>query len=82
MPLFDFECQSCQHRWEDMVRGGVIPPCPQCAANDVNKLPSFGHAKVPLVLSPGGGSIELKTTERTSKGWKVQPVITHNKPKP
>lgn len=81
MPLFDLECQTCQHRWEDMVRGGVIPPCPQCAATSVNKLPSFGRVKVPIDLPTSGGSLELKKTERTKDGWKMQPVIKYDKPK-
>jgi putative FmdB family regulatory protein len=80
MPLFDLECQACQHRWEDMVRGGEMPPCPKCAATNVNKLPTFGRAVVPIELPTGGGSVEFKKTERTKDGWKVQPVITH-KPK-
>ena len=84
MPLFDLECQACQHRWEDMVRGGEIPPCPKCAAASVVKLPSFGRVKVPIDIGtgPGGGSVEFRKTERTKGGWKVQPVIKHNKPKP
>jgi putative FmdB family regulatory protein len=80
MPLFDLECQACQHRWEDMVRGGEIPPCPKCSATNVNKLPSLGSVTVPIELPTGGGSVEFKKTERTKNGWKVRPVIKH-KPK-
>jgi len=64
------------------VRDGEIPPCPQCAATDVAKLPSFGKVKIPIEVPSGGGSVEFKKTERTKTGWKVQPVIKHNKPKP
>lgn len=81
MPLFDLECQACQHRWEDMVRGGDIPPCPKCAATNVNKLPSFGRVKIPFELPKSGGSVELKQTERTKDGWKVQPVFKYDKQK-
>lgn len=81
MPLFDLECQACQHRWEDMVRGGEIPPCPKCAATNVNKLPSFGRAVVPIELPTGGGSVEFVPGPRTAKGTKMRPIIKHNKPK-
>jgi putative FmdB family regulatory protein len=76
MPLFDLECQACQHRWEDMVRGGEIPPCPQCGAADAQKIPSVGRVQSPFVFPKDGGSVEFKRTERTKDGWKVQPVIT------
>ncbi len=83
MPLFDLECQACQHRWEDMVRGGESPPaCPKCGAADVAKIPSLGLAKVPIELPTKGGSVEFVPTERTSKGQKFRPVIKHGKPKP
>jgi putative FmdB family regulatory protein len=84
MPLFDLECQACQHRWEDMVRGGETPPpCPKCASADVAKIPSLGLAKVPIDIGtgPGGGSVEFVPTERTSKGQKLRPIIKRNKPK-
>ncbi|KAB2899522.1 MAG: hypothetical protein F9K40_10200 [Kofleriaceae bacterium] len=71
MPLFDLECQACKHRWEDMVRSGEIPPCPQCAATDVAKLPTVGLMKKPDFVPTPGTSIEFNTGPRTSKGTKV-----------
>jgi putative FmdB family regulatory protein len=69
MPLFDLECQACQHRWEDMVRGGdVLPPCPECSATDVLKLLTVGLMKKPDYVPTPGTSIELKTSPRDSKG--------------
>lgn len=65
MPLFDLECAECQHRWEDMVRQDVIPPCPACGASGANKLPTVGfiglgdlkvapHQRVEMTLNPDG----------------------------
>ncbi len=68
MPLFDFECQSCQHRWEAFVRGGELPACPACAAADVAKLPTIGLMKKPDYVPTPGTSIELNTSPRDSKG--------------
>lgn len=32
--LFDFECQSCQHVFDDMVKPDVhSAPCPRCAGD-------------------------------------------------
>lgn len=30
MPLYEFECQACQHRFEELVKLGEVPPCPRC----------------------------------------------------
>ena len=43
MPLFDFECSACQHRYEAMSRSGEpLPPCPSCGATEVQKIPGLG----------------------------------------
>lgn len=41
MPLFDFQCKSCGHEFEGLVRGQVTPPCPHCAGHDLERLPSL-----------------------------------------
>jgi putative FmdB family regulatory protein len=50
MPLFDFECRACQHRFEAMSRyGEAAPACPNCSSAEVDKIPGFGtiRTKVP-----------------------------------
>ena len=50
MPLYDFECRACQHRYEAMGRyGEANPPCPECGSQDIEKIPSMGTigTKVP-----------------------------------
>ena len=37
MPLFDFQCQACQHGFEALVRADALPPCPQCGSTNVAK---------------------------------------------
>lgn len=32
MPIFDFKCRQCGHRFEELVRGDQTPACPKCAA--------------------------------------------------
>ena len=29
MPLYEFKCRACGHRFEDLVRIGEIPECPK-----------------------------------------------------
>ena len=41
MPLFDFGCRSCGHRFEALVRAQDPPAsCPACGAADLERLPS------------------------------------------
>lgn len=68
MPLFDLECQACNHRWEHMVRDGQLPPCPECAATDVIKLPTIGAIAKPKFVPTPGTSVEFNMGPREKGG--------------
>ena len=39
MPLFDFRCRACEHKFEVLVRHDTPPPaCPKCHATDLERL--------------------------------------------
>jgi putative FmdB family regulatory protein len=43
MPLYEFECLSCRHEFEALVRGTDRPTCPACGSHDLQRLASaFG----------------------------------------
>ena len=31
MPLYEFKCRACGHRFEELVRLGETPVCPKCS---------------------------------------------------
>ena len=37
MPLYDYQCQACGHRFEALVRSGDTPVCPECASAALDK---------------------------------------------
>jgi putative FmdB family regulatory protein len=37
MPLFEYRCESCGHRFEQLTRAGVAPACPKCDGNQLEK---------------------------------------------
>ncbi len=37
MPLYDYQCQACGHRFEALVRSGSTPICRQCASSTLEK---------------------------------------------
>ena len=57
MPLFDFVCESCQHRFEELVSSGETPSCPECEGQKVQRqLPVFavsGGGEAPMPRGPG-----------------------------
>jgi putative FmdB family regulatory protein len=41
MPIHEYECRACGHRFEALVRSGVAPSCPSCQAVDPERLLSL-----------------------------------------
>jgi putative FmdB family regulatory protein len=37
MPLFEYECTGCHHKFEVLVRGSEQPRCPACGSADIEK---------------------------------------------
>ena len=44
MPLYDFRCPSCQHRFEELVKIDEVPNCPACGAVGAERQKSFTAA--------------------------------------
>jgi putative FmdB family regulatory protein len=54
MPLFEYRCESCGHRFEQLTRAGVAPACPKCQGERLEKqLSTFAVS----VQGPSGSSI-------------------------
>ena len=50
MPLFEYQCKTCGHRFEALVVGSRTPSCPRCTSHELEKQHStFGLG------SPGRG---------------------------
>lgn len=44
MPIYDYQCRSCGHRFDQLVKLGETPACPACGASDPQRLSSFSAA--------------------------------------
>lgn len=43
MPIYEYQCRACHHRFEALVRKGDSPVCPACQSAELEKvLSSFG----------------------------------------
>ena len=37
MPIYEYACCVCGHRFETLVRAGTTPQCPSCHSGDLDK---------------------------------------------
>ncbi len=37
MPIFEYVCQECEHRFEAIVLGSKTPKCPKCESRSLNQ---------------------------------------------
>jgi putative FmdB family regulatory protein len=56
MPIYEFICEHCELRFEELVRNGDKPRCPECATNDVRRLLSSFAVHSTSVNLGGGGA--------------------------
>lgn len=38
MPIYEYQCRSCHHQFEQLVRTGDTPACPRCQGQDLERL--------------------------------------------
>lgn len=54
MPMYEYACEKCEHRFETLVFGDETPTCPECESKKLTRLLSMpGLAQV---APSGGGS--------------------------
>ncbi|MEC4889785.1 MAG: zinc ribbon domain-containing protein [Nitrospira sp.] len=56
MPIFEYVCSECKHRFELLLQGSAQAACPKCKATRLEKLiSSFGVGATGSWASPGSG---------------------------
>ena len=70
MPLYEYECRGCHHRFELLVLVSTTPTCPACKGTDLDKLLSISS-----VSSDGTRQRSLGLARNTAK--KVQRDKAH-----
>jgi putative FmdB family regulatory protein len=44
MPIYDYACRQCGHKFELLVLTGTVEACPSCQSQDLERLLSSGFA--------------------------------------
>jgi putative FmdB family regulatory protein len=47
MPLFEYACRSCGHKFEFLTRAGHAPTCPACTSVELEKQLSVFAVRAP-----------------------------------
>ena len=71
LKIFDFRCQSCDHRFEAMVTSSEPQPsCPECESTDCKRLISAPRIDYTRTAANGTQSSDAMTTsiDRWQKG--------------
>ncbi|HSH13487.1 MAG TPA: zinc ribbon domain-containing protein [Desulfurivibrionaceae bacterium] len=55
MPIFDFICSKCGHKFEALVMGKEQPGCPECGGRKLKKQPSAVARRSKGGGEPGSG---------------------------
>ena len=63
MPIYEYECRGCGHRFEQVVRGPSAPACPACQGQDLERLLSLF-----AVSSESTRSANLSSARRQAAG--------------
>ncbi|RKX21995.1 MAG: zinc ribbon domain-containing protein [Candidatus Zixiibacteriota bacterium] len=67
MPLFEFQCKECEHKFEELVTNDAeLVKCPKCKSNNVAKLLSTFSASASSSGSISGGT---QSSSQCSSGF-------------
>ena len=58
VPIYEFECRSCGHRFEELVGSHVGVEtddvrCPECGKAHIERLVTTSYAPIPRQMTPG-----------------------------
>jgi putative FmdB family regulatory protein len=41
MPIYEYTCRKCKREFEQLVRKGDVPACPECSSEDLERMLSL-----------------------------------------
>lgn len=59
MPIYEYACRTCKHRFELLVRASQTPTCAACGSRELERLIS-----VPVVKSQGTHQLALNAAKK------------------
>ena len=70
MPIYEYECRGCGHRFEAIVRLNESPACPSCQGKDLERLISMFAVDAPGTRSKALSAIQKSNAKVSNdKAW-------------
>jgi putative FmdB family regulatory protein len=69
MPIYEYVCKSCKHKFEALVRGGNTPSCMTCGSQDLERLVSL-----PRIKSETTNALARKAAQQRDKAQATERV--------
>ena len=64
MPIFEFKCEECGNRFEELTAAGAAAPCPQCGCERTRRLYS---EVAPPGRQPRGARVRSDESQRRER---------------
>lgn len=74
MPIYDYQCRRCGHRFEQVVKLGETPDCPACGADDPERFATFSAA----VMTPKSRARSLAGARARASAVKKEKDAAHS----
>ena len=70
MPIYEYECRDCSHRFEAIVRSNESAACPSCHSLNLERLISLFAVDAPGTRSKSLSAIQKTNAKVTNdKAW-------------
>lgn len=76
MPIYEFECEECGARFEELVAAGAASPCPQCKSQRTRRLYS---EVAPPGRQPRGAGVRSDESRRRDREAARQQRLTDSR---
>ena len=80
MPLYEYACRACGHQFEQLVRTGDVPSCPQCQGVDLERILSqFGvSSETTRASALADGRKTASKTRRDQRHAEIEAIKHHS----
>jgi len=85
MPLYDYQCRRCGHRFEQVVKLNETPDCPACGTADPERQVSFSATvstgktrERALAAARGKASAQKKEKDHADRAYLQNHIKDHS----
>ena len=77
MPIYEYECKACDHKFETLVRRGEEPTCEKCGGQKLERLFSLPYVKSEITKEKSAKAAKIRDKAQATD--RVQEQIRYEK---